>query len=45
MNSINKTARMAGFLYLICIVVEILADVFVWSFPTDRNGRYRSNSQ
>jgi len=28
MNSINKTARMAGFLYLICIVVEILTDVF-----------------
>jgi hypothetical protein len=28
MNSINKTARMAGFLYLIYLVVEILADVF-----------------
>jgi hypothetical protein len=28
MNSINKTARMAGFLYLIYMVVEILADVF-----------------
>ena len=28
MNSINKTARMTGFLYLIYLVVEILADVF-----------------
>jgi len=28
MNSINKTARMAGFLYFIYMVVEILADVF-----------------
>lgn len=27
MSSINKTARMAGFLYLIYMVVEILADV------------------
>ena len=28
MNSINKTARMAGFLYLIYIVTTIVADVF-----------------
>ena len=28
MNSINKTARIAGFLYLSYFVVEILADVF-----------------
>ena len=28
MNSINKTARMAGFLYLIYMIVEIPADVF-----------------
>ena len=28
MNSINKTARMAGLLYFIYFVVEILADVF-----------------
>jgi hypothetical protein len=28
MNSINKTARMAGFLYLSYFVVEILADAF-----------------
>jgi hypothetical protein len=28
MNSINKTARMAGFLYLIYIVITIAADVF-----------------
>jgi hypothetical protein len=27
MNSINKTARMAGFLYLIYMIVEIVADV------------------
>jgi hypothetical protein len=31
MNSINKTARTAGVIYLICIVVEIFADVFVRS--------------
>ncbi|MCZ7382930.1 MAG: DUF4386 family protein [Candidatus Methanoperedens sp.] len=28
MNSINKTARMAGFLYFIYIVTTIFADVF-----------------
>ena len=28
MNSIKKTARMAGFLYLIYIVTTIFADVF-----------------
>jgi hypothetical protein len=28
MNSINKTAKMAGFLYLIYIVITIVADVF-----------------
>lgn len=31
MSSINKTARMAGFLYLIYMLVEILADVVVRS--------------
>ena len=28
MNAIQKTARMAGFLYLIYIVTTIVADVF-----------------
>ena len=31
MNSLNKTARMAGFLYLIYMVITILADVLVRS--------------
>src|SRR4030066_1681561 len=32
MNSINKTARMAGFLYLIYMVTHIISDVWRGSF-------------
>ncbi len=28
MNSINKTARMAGFLYFMCIVTSFIANMF-----------------
>jgi hypothetical protein len=32
MNSINKTARMAGFLYLVYMVTHIISDVWRGSF-------------
>ena len=32
MNTINKTARMAGFLYLIYMVTHIISDVWRGSF-------------